>query len=69
MKISTGENLSIARIHKLEGGGDAVFGSYVHHDGKTAVLLQGQGGIGDEVLRDICMHIRRGSAASPGRHS
>jgi len=57
LKISTGENLSIARLHKLEGDDKTVFGSYVHHDGKTAVLLQGEGDIPEDLARDICMHI------------
>ena len=57
VRISTGENASIARIAKLEGGEGTTFGTYVHHDGKTGVLLQLSGGVSDEVAKDICMHI------------
>jgi elongation factor Ts len=54
LRISTGENISIARVSVAEGGG---FGSYIHHDGKTAVLLQADGDLPDAVASDICMHI------------
>ena len=54
LRISTGENISIARIAVAEGGS---FGRYVHHDGKTAVLLQAKGDIPEQVAADICMHI------------
>ncbi|MEQ9616873.1 MAG: translation elongation factor Ts [Phycisphaerales bacterium] len=61
LRISTGENISLARGVKMTGE-NVCYGSYVHHDGKTGVLVQGTAGIADEVLRDICMHI---TAASP----
>jgi len=57
LRISTGENISFARGQKLEGAAGVCYGNYVHHDGKTGVLVQGKGDISDEVLRDICMHI------------
>jgi elongation factor Ts len=63
VRISTGENCSIARAHKLtQDPGTGAFGTYVHHDGKTGVLVQAEGSISDETLRDICMHI---AAADP----
>lgn len=62
LRISTGENISIARMHKLAGGGSTMFGSYIHHDGKTGVLLQCDGSVSDDLARDICMHI---TAATP----
>jgi len=62
LRISTGENISFARGVKLTGDAGVCYGQYVHHDGKTGVLVQGKGDISDEVLRDICMHI---TAASP----
>ena len=62
LRISTGENISIARIHKLAGDGATMFGSYVHHDGKTGVLLQCEGSVSQDLARDICMHI---TAATP----
>lgn len=58
IRISTGENISLARAHKLvQDPGSGAFGSYVHHDGKTGVLVQAEGSINDETLRQICMHI------------
>lgn len=58
LRISTGENVSFARGHKFEQDpGNGAFGSYVHHDGKTGVLVQAEGSISDETLREICMHI------------
>lgn len=56
VRISTGENASIARA-KVLGGDGSVFGQYVHHDGKTAVLVQFTGDVSDDVRRDVCMHI------------
>ncbi len=63
LRISTGENISLARAHKAQGTGATMYGSYVHHDGKTAVLLQCEGSVSEHLARDICMHI----AASPTR--
>lgn len=56
LRISTGENISIGRIEKVSGDG-AVFGQYVHHDGKTGVLIHAEGDVGSDVLRQIGMHI------------
>ncbi|MEX2217931.1 MAG: translation elongation factor Ts [Phycisphaerales bacterium] len=64
LRISTGENISIGRMQKLIGeSGTTAYGSYVHHDGKTGVLVQATGSISDETLREIGMHI----TASPTR--
>ncbi len=58
LRISTGENCSFARGMKLScGDGKSVFGSYVHHDGKTGVLIQGHGDVAPELLKQIGMHI------------
>ncbi|MDX2147221.1 MAG: translation elongation factor Ts [Planctomycetota bacterium] len=58
LRISTGENVSFGRGHKLiQDSGSGSFGSYVHHDGKTGVLVQGEGSVADETLRQICMHV------------
>ncbi|HVZ93471.1 MAG TPA: translation elongation factor Ts [Phycisphaerales bacterium] len=57
IRITTGENASIARIHKLEGTGSTMFGQYVHHDGKKAALLQMDGDVSQDMARSICMHI------------
>jgi len=63
LRISTGENVSLARGHKLvQDPGSGAFGSYVHHDGKTGVLVQAEGSVSDETLREVCMHI---TAAHP----
>lgn len=53
------ENMKIERFKRIEG----TFGEYVHHDGSVGVLLQIDGGAGDQaLLRDIAMHI---TARSP----
>lgn len=58
LRISTGENISIGRIEKLESnGGKTVYGKYVHHDGKTGVLIEAEGEVGDDTLRQIAMHV------------
>ncbi|MDX2116365.1 MAG: translation elongation factor Ts [Planctomycetota bacterium] len=57
IRITTGENASIARIHKFEGTGSTMFGQYVHHDGKKAALLQAEGNVSQDLSRSICMHI------------
>ena len=58
LRISTGENISLGRAHKVSGEtGKSAFGSYVHHDGKTGVLLHAEGSINDETMRQVCMHI------------
>lgn len=63
VRISTGENARYARGHKLtQDPGSGSFGTYVHHDGKTGVLVQAEGDISDETLRSVCMHI---TAAMP----
>lgn len=63
LRISTGENISFARGHKLiQDPGTGGFGSYVHFDGKTGVLVQAEGSVSEEMLKDICMHI---TAATP----
>src|ERR1043165_199392 len=64
LRAQTGENISIARAHKVVGeSGTTAFGTYVHHDGKTGVLIQATGSINDVTLKDIGMHI----TASPTR--
>ncbi len=56
VRITTGENASFARGHKLAGEGTGAFGMYLHHDGKTGVLVQGSGDVSTDTLRDIAMH-------------
>jgi elongation factor Ts len=58
LRISTGENISIGRIEKLESnGGKTVYGKYVHHDGKTGVLIEAEGEVAETTLRQIAMHV------------
>ncbi|OAB61653.1 hypothetical protein AY599_02845 [Leptolyngbya valderiana BDU 20041] len=54
IRITTGENISFARGKALQGG---KFASYIHHDGKTGVLLQAEGDVDEATMKDICMHI------------
>jgi elongation factor Ts len=56
IRAQTGENISLGRAEKIDGAGVS-FGSYVHHDGKTGVLLVVEGDLADDVKRQICMHI------------
>ncbi len=64
IRISTGENCAIARICKLTNP-NGKFGTYVHHDGKTAAIVEVEGDAGDEILRDVCMHITAGVPTVP----
>jgi elongation factor Ts len=49
------ENMKPSRFKRLAGG---LLGSYVHHDGSVAVLVQVEGATADpQLLRDVCMHI------------
>jgi elongation factor Ts len=57
IRITTGENASIARIRRIARAAGDVFGTYVHHDGKTGVLLHASGPVSEDVLKQICMHI------------
>jgi elongation factor Ts len=57
IRIKTGENISFARGHKFEGDSNTMYGTYIHHDRKTGVLLQGEGDVSEHLLRDICMHV------------
>lgn len=54
LRITTGENVNLARGVVLEGGS---FGAYVHHDGKRAALIQIEGSADAETLKGICQHI------------
>ena len=56
LRISTGENISLGRAERLSGDG-AVFGSYVHHDGKTGVLVEAKGDAAGDILRQVAMHV------------
>lgn len=58
LRITTGENISIGRLEKLEATGDkTVYGKYVHHDGKTGVLIHAEGDVAEDTLRQIAMHV------------
>ena len=57
IRIKTSENMNFARGQKLAGSQGDSFGAYVHHDGKTGVVVHASGGAPQDLLRDICMHI------------
>ena len=57
VRITTGENASLARIEKLDGGADFRFGTYLHHDGKTGVIVQAKGPVDEDILKKIAMHV------------
>ncbi len=54
IRIKTAENVNFARGEKFEGGS---FGTYLHHDGKQAAIIQLDGTADDNVLTGICQHI------------
>ena len=54
VRITTGENISMARGHRLTGGN---FGQYIHHDNKLGVLLQFDGEMPAELSTGICQHV------------
>ncbi|MCH8152436.1 MAG: translation elongation factor Ts [Planctomycetes bacterium] len=54
VRLTTRENLVIARGKKLQGGS---FGQYVHHDGKRAALVQIDGAADEQLLTGVCQHI------------
>ncbi len=54
LRITTGENVNFARGERLDGG---AYGSYVHHDGKRACLLQVDAEAPADDLKGICQHI------------
>ena len=57
VRISTNENCSYARGEKLQGVPGA-FAFYVHHDGKTASIVQASNGaVPEATLKDVCMHV------------
>lgn len=47
------EKIVLARVLRVSGP----VGGYVHHDGKTGVLMQGAGAKSAPVLKDVAMHI------------
>ncbi|MAD19292.1 MAG: translation elongation factor Ts [Planctomycetaceae bacterium] len=54
VRITTGENISLARGMKMSGGS---FGSYLHHDSKLGVLLQFEGELPEDLSTGICQHV------------
>jgi len=61
VRITTKENVNFHRGKVLGGEGKRV-GSYVHFTGKVGVLVEVEGDVGDDLLKDLCMHV---SAISP----
>lgn len=66
LRISTGENISFARGHRLAGGAGANFAHYVHHDGKQGSLVQAEGPVPADALKLICQHIVANPIAPAG---
>lgn len=61
VRLTTKENVQFAK-GKVLGGSGAKVGSYVHFTGKVAVLVEVEGDVSEELLKDLCMHV---SAVSP----
>ena len=59
------ENMKIGRVARVSGRA----GSYVHHDGRVAVLIAVEGDGGDDgLLADLCMHITAMKPAAIARN-
>lgn len=56
----TGENIQLGRTAQLTASGK--LGTYLHYTGKIAVLVALTGNPGDELIKDLCLHI---TAARP----
>lgn len=54
--LKIGEKLSLRRFSYLDKTDEEVFGSYIHLGGKISSLVKVEG-VGEEVARDIAMHI------------
>ncbi len=57
IRATTGENISLGRAAKVAAAAGQSFGSYIHHDGKTGVLLLAQGDVKPETLKQVGMHV------------
>ncbi len=54
LRITTQENVTYRRGVKFSG---EVLGSYVHHNRKIGVVIQGKGDLSDDLRTGICQHI------------
>ena len=54
LRITTQENVTYRRGTKVSG---EALGSYVHHNRKIGVVVEGEGDLSDELLTGICQHI------------
>lgn len=56
LRLTTKENVQFAR-GKVVGGPGRKVGSYVHHNGKLGVLIEVEGDVAPELLKELCQHI------------
>ena len=61
VRLTTKENAQFGRGVVL-GKPGRTLGSYVHHTGKVGVLIETEGDISEQLLKDLCMHV---SALNP----
>lgn len=54
LRITIQENIVLRQGIKLQGN---TLGSYVHHNHKIGVVVQGEGNLSQELLTGICQHI------------
>ena len=54
LRITIQENIAMSQGVRLSG---PVLGSYVHHNHKIGVVVQGEGDMSNELLTGICQHI------------
>lgn len=52
-----GENMSLRRAVKWQGGNGSSFASYHHMDGRVSVLVEVEGESDPAFLNDLCLHI------------
>jgi len=64
----TGENVQIGRCAVLSAGSGRV-GGYQHYTGRVGVLVAATGNPGDELLRDLCLHIAAARPLAVNRES
>lgn len=55
VRLTTKENAQYGRGHVLGSGGKV--GSYRHHNGKAAAIIEVSGPISDELFTELCQHI------------
>jgi elongation factor Ts len=57
-KVATiGENVVLSRLTRIEAEEGNTLNSYIHGGGKIGVVVEGSGGVSEEVLHDVALHV------------